>query len=221
MSCPKNSSPFDRRFILSRYVPLARRPCAGRWRLASRATRRSNSGNLFPGQNTSRRSRERRQIAVARRTLVSGAATIGCYQDLRQPVRRRFKVRYKMTQKRRFWTGVIPNCNLKTPEGAQAGCCNYMLLNTVKSSIERRSRRDVAITAKCRILLSISRFAAVKPYVTESERKTHFYQQSTDRPDDDVFTRGASEKSRLTAHPSQPDVCLRFNAFPLIFEFPP
>ena len=32
VSCPKNSSPFDRRFIPSRYVPLARRPYAGRLR---------------------------------------------------------------------------------------------------------------------------------------------------------------------------------------------
>ena len=32
VSCPKNSSPFNRRFIPSRYVPLARRPYAGRLR---------------------------------------------------------------------------------------------------------------------------------------------------------------------------------------------
>ena len=32
VSCPENSSPFDRRFIPSRYVHLARRPYAGRLR---------------------------------------------------------------------------------------------------------------------------------------------------------------------------------------------
>ena len=46
VSCPKNTSPFGRRFIPSRCVPLARRP---------------NSGNLFPGQNTEH---SRRKILV-------------------------------------------------------------------------------------------------------------------------------------------------------------
>ena len=61
MSCTKITSSFLQRFIPSRSVTIARRPCPGRWRLASRATHRPNLGNLLPGQNSRYAVNERRK----------------------------------------------------------------------------------------------------------------------------------------------------------------